>query len=121
LNREEERNAQFEAIQKANERKRQIEAEQEIARERKKRAEEEFASWDREKEAQKQNEPLRNSQSDRERQERLNKPSLQGFFLTIAYYGGIVLVILFILGMLYEFNSAPPFDVDRLPPTEWEP
>jgi Flp pilus assembly protein TadB len=120
LNREEERNAQFEAIQKANERIRKIEAEQELARERKERAEEEFVSWDKEKEAQKKYEPLRYSQSERERQERLNKPSLQGFFLTIAYYGGIVLVILFILGMIYEFGSTPPSEVDRLPPS-WEP
>lgn len=93
MNREEERNARFEAIQKANERDRKVEAEKELDREKKKRI---------------------------EHQDKLNKPSLQGFLLTIAYYGGIALVILFILGMLYEFGSASPSEVDRLPPS-WEP
>lgn len=66
-------------------------------------------------------------QSEEERQRKLEiqrkiekrrEPSLQGFLLAIAYYGGIALAIIAILGLISEFSPTP--DVDRLPPS-WNP
>jgi len=51
----------------------------------------------------------------RRKREKQEKPSIQGFLLTILFYGGIAFLLVLVLFGLSEFGS-PPLDVDTLPP-----